>query len=187
MSIPAGGPQLAFAGLNIISELFSQKQEQQQIIDQRSFIQAQQQAALADLSAFDLQTQAEQTVIGQETSFQDFEREREGLRERGAIRAAIAETGVLGNTPIRQLNQAFFQEALDVGNIAATGSQRIAQSDAARAAEATRTSGRISVLSSQAASLRSPNPFLSGLKIAGAGARGFATGQAFSSARKRFR
>lgn len=176
-----------FGGISALSSIFDFRAQQQQAVDQTAFFQAQQAAALSDLQAFDLQSQAAQQNILQETSFEDFTRQRQALRERGSLRAAIAETGVLGNTPIRQLNQAFFQEGLDVGNISGVGQQRVAQSQAQRQAEATRTAGRISVSQAQERSVRSPNPFLAGLSIASSGASGFLFGQSLSSKRKRFR
>lgn len=49
-----------------------------------------------------------------------FERRRLGVRERGAVKAATAESGAAGKTPLRQIQASFIQEELDQGVLEAT-------------------------------------------------------------------
>ncbi len=180
-------PTTTFAGLRGGAEFFSVLAENRAREDQRRVLEARGRGARAELKAFDLQNLARQREVGERARLQSFQRQRQGLRERGSIRARAAETGLLGRTPLRQLNQSLFNEGFDIDTISANREGRIAQSLAERGGVASRTEARLLGLQAQAEGLRPISPFIAGLRIAGAGLQGGLQGEQIRQQRRQFR
>ena len=102
--------QLAIAGLAIAGQASQQNAQAEQAQAQ---INAQAQESRQALSLSVQRQFEEQLRINQEES----ERERQGLRERAKLRVAIGESGLVGNTTVRQLSASFIQQNLDEGTI----------------------------------------------------------------------
>jgi hypothetical protein len=151
--------------------------QRQQASGERSLVRTMSSLERQRLSSFENQTRSKQIQINEAAALEAFQRQRQGLRETGALRARIAETGVLGNTPLRQLNRAAFGQEFDVGLIEANRQGRIAQTIADRDAFAREVSTNLAELNFRRSQISSPNPFLAGLQILSGGVSGFSTGE----------
>jgi hypothetical protein len=177
----------AGAALGGAQQLFGILGQEEQRRATRAGLRAQRAAAVRGLRGFDRQNLARQQEINERAALQKFQRERQGLRTRAGLRARSAETGILGNTPLRQLNAAAFETAFDVGITEANREARISQSLAERDAAAARARSQINLANAQLAGLQPINPFAAALQIGGGALSGGAAGERFSTLRRRFR
>lgn len=79
--------------------------------------EAQQRAAVQRTEMMYQQEAQEQQEIITEAGLEATNEARERLRERGAIQAAQAESGVAGASPLRELADTYMQEAINTGTI----------------------------------------------------------------------
>lgn len=112
-----------------------------------------------------------QQQIGEQAAQDAFERQRQGLRERGKLMVAMGESGVLGASPLRELENSIFQSDYDKSIIESNRDNAISQTELQKKAIYAEASSRIN----QARSM-STNPFLAMLKIGMAGGSGALSG-----------
>lgn len=124
-----------------------------------------------------LNKQEHQTSVA--ASEEEFQRERQGMRELAKLRVAQGESGALGNTSLRELNASMLQTSMDVGVMESNKDNTIDQLEMQKKATRSTAGGRIN----QAKSTVS-NPFYSSLKIGSAGASGAASGYSFGKSLK---
>lgn len=81
-------------------------------------------------AAINEQARIQQSQINAQASQEQFERAREGNRERGAIRVAAGEAGVAGGSVRNQLMDSLFQEGMDSSVVESNRENSIAASQA---------------------------------------------------------
>lgn len=84
---------------------------------QNKAAEEQQQAAVARQNLINKQQEQQMQEVQAEAGAQMTNEARERLRERGAIQAASAESGVAGASPLRELANVYVQEAFNTGTI----------------------------------------------------------------------
>jgi len=108
------------------------------------------------------------------------QRQLQAMREQATLRASFGDAGVMGNSTIRQLNNALVQSGYDIGNINANTKAGISQAEANKTSVYITEKARIKRAKSSI-----PNPWIRMLQIgmagAGGAAQGFALGSALSS------
>ena len=102
------GTSLLSAGLGIM-----QQQQQAKAQNEYAVKMAQNaaQAAQVDYQAMNARIMQE----NQKTALDEFERQRQGLRERSKILVAAGEAGLSGTTPMREVQNSLMQAGYDVG------------------------------------------------------------------------
>ncbi len=96
----------------------------------------------------------------QKADVESFERMRQALREEAKVRVAAGEAGALGNSVLRQLNDAMLQAGYDIGLIQTNKEMALRQIQAQQTAEAQKAKGRI-----KAAKASTMSPLAAGLSI----------------------
>jgi hypothetical protein len=129
--------------------------------------EAAKEAAVVDYQQ--LQEQARQVSI--QGAGENLERTRQALRERARLRVAMGEAGVEGNSPLREVANAFLQEGYDKGIINTNVKNRLLQNqmqvNAAFATQKSRINqGNASIV----------NPWQAVLQISEAGMKGYMNG-----------
>lgn len=99
------------------------------------------------------------------------ERMMQGRRERAKLEAAFGNSGITGNTPLRQIHTSMVQQAKDTGQIRENTENELTQIEQEQEAVATKTEGRINQAKS-----RTTTGALAGLQIIGSAASGGMSG-----------
>lgn len=111
---------------------------------------------------------------GQAAQIEQFERARQGLRERARILTALGEAGITGRSPLREIANSRFQQSYDIGILGEGAENRRYQNQISRQSAFSQTQGIINQANSQIV-----NPLLSTLRIGASAVRGYTQGQSF--------
>jgi hypothetical protein len=114
-----------------------------------------------------------QSEINEQHASEAMERQRVGLKERSKIQVAMGESGVLGNSPLREINDSFLQAGYDTSRIEQNREININRTQDMALQSYSQAQGRVNQAKASAV-----NPFLSILKIGMAGASGYMQGAA---------
>lgn len=109
--------------------------------------------------------------INDQAALDTFERERQGMREMAKLRVAQGESGALGNTALRELNNSMLQTSMDTGIIDSNRDNSIDQAEASKQAVSANARGRINQ-----AKANTVNPLNAFMKIGSSGASGYSSG-----------
>jgi len=116
-----------------------------------------------------LETRQDQTIESGVEKKQS--RQLQGKRERAKLQVAFGNTGVTGNTPLRQLHTSMIQQGKDVGQIQTNVDNELQQIEHEQQAVTTRAEGRI-----EKAEARTTTGAMAGLQIIGSAAQGGMSG-----------
>lgn len=125
-------------------------------------------AALYDYQLSDIQQQQQ----NEKTTLEKMERMRQAQREESKIRVAAGESGVGGNSPLRQLADSILQNYYDLGILDASQSNTELQNIAQKKSIEAEAQSRINQYKAQYT-----NPLMSALKIGMSGVSGYGLGR----------
>ncbi len=149
-------PLLIGSTLAILSGVQTMMQIGQQNQMAGQIAESAQEAAATDYSIL----QQRQTQINEQAALEAFERQRQSLKEQAKIRVAAGEAGVLGNSPLREVENAMFQGAYDKSIIETNRINQIIQAQQAKQNVYTQVQSRLNYAESL-----TTNPFLGVLQI----------------------
>lgn len=153
---------LATAGMKIM-ETSSTMRSQNKMAEAQA--DAANKAALADYAAINTGLLQQD----QKTALEQTERIRQGMRERAMILVSAGESGVSGNSPMRQLNQSLLNQGYDTGILETNQDNYYQDASNQRFNIYTNAKGRVN----DAKSMVEKHPWM---KTASAGVSGFASG-----------
>jgi hypothetical protein len=110
MCDPVVGTQIARGSLNVAGEVLNQRA-------QRSLAEDNQEIATTNANTRIARSISRQFQENTRVIQEQFERKRQGVRERSKLNALIGESGVSGGSSVRQLVTSFIQEDIDLGVI----------------------------------------------------------------------
>jgi hypothetical protein len=111
--------------------------------------EAQQNAAIDQQRAMNSQRAQEAEMENKKTALELTQKKREALREQASARAASAESGVAGGSPLRNLVNVHMQESMEAGSIVSLNESRIATIGKQSEADFLKTRSAINVAESK--------------------------------------
>jgi len=155
---------IVFAALSAVSTAASINQGNKAAEDAQA-------AAVARQNLMNQQQAQEMEEVQAEAGLEATNEARESLRQQASIRAAQAESGVAGVSPLRELANVYMQEAIDVGTIISKEEAQLRTIGMQSQQTHLETQSSIN----QAESQKSTG-LNAALQIAASGAKGYATG-----------
>lgn len=162
--------------IGAISLVMQQNQNAQQNDYARKQVEATEKAHRADQGRI----AEEQRQINEAAAQEKFQRELQGERERGRIRAIQGEAGVEGVTPLTVLNASLLQESMDKQTLESNRSGSIEQTKAV--AESIRAKAQARLNEAEAMGVDRTSGTLS---VINAGIQGYNQGSSFGKSMKR--
>lgn len=156
----------AMAAMNMATSYFSIK-------SRNDAANAEAEAAVNAANADYVLLNKREEQVNSQAALEERERMEQGMRERSKMRVAMGESGLTGNSMLRQISSSFVDESWDVGIIDANRTNEIEGIEAQKIKTYSDAQGRVN-----SAKSKITNPFMAGLQIGGAGFQGASSGAA---------